>query len=84
MAKHSLTQSCVSKNETEELAYLIHKMKSLLCIFRTHLLDMLGEVSLIKDQDIEALIFFVDAIHEIATHERSEFIGEQSSPSCSH
>ncbi len=80
MAKHSLTQSCVSKNETEELAYLIHKMKSLLGIFRTHLLDMLGEVSLMKDQDIEALIFFVDAIHDIATHKRSKLIGDQSSP----
>ena len=32
MAKHSLTQSCASQNEIEELSYLIHKMKSLLGI----------------------------------------------------
>lgn len=81
MATPSLAQSCASQNEIETLKYHIHKMISLLGILRKHLLDTLGEP--VRDDEIEAILFLVDAVCEIATHERSESIGEHREPPCS-
>ena len=73
MADHSLSHFCVSKEafiqttKTTDLEYKIHRIKNLLVIYQSYLLNLLESPLPINRDETEGLLFFIEAIYEIAS-----------------